>query len=187
MTTKPNRLLDALTATIRETSFTCPRTELQLTIRLPTRAICAEARMVATTAWGGRDIRTELDLEEYQSYQREQLLARCVFVAEDQDPIGIDTVQSLDEATLRRYDAELREIEEAADPPLESWTQEAVDNLIADIKKKDAGIAVRLKTFGETRLIGLVLCMGALLVNCETSNSSTSTSGSAKDSKPSPL
>lgn len=178
MTTTPNRLLAALANTTREVSFDCPRTKLALTVRLPSRAVCAVARQVATTDWGAREIRTALDLEEYQSYQREQLLARCVFVEVAEEPIGIDTVRALDEATLRHYDAELRTLEDAVDPPLESWSQEEVETLVDEVKKKAEGIEARLRSFGETRLIGLVLCMGALLAQSATSSCSTSTSGS---------
>ncbi len=176
-----NRLLEALAKSTRSRAFVCPRTALELEVRLPSRAACADARAAAAEAWGAREVKTAVDLEEYQSYQREQLLARSVFVAGDPAPVGLDTVHALDEPTLRRYDAELRALEDEADPPLESWTEAEVAALVEAVKKKDSGIEVRLRTFGETRLIGLVLCMGALLSSYETSSSSTSTSGTATD------
>ena len=170
-----NRLLQALEADNTPRKFTCPRTGVELEIHLPSRAMAKAARVQAQNEWGSREVNTVSELEEYQTYQREQLLARCAYL--DGQPVGLETIRALDEGTLRQYDAELGAIEDERNPPLESWTQEQVQALIGDIQKKDAGIEGRLRTFGVTRLVGLVLFMGALLSKSATSNSSTSCSG----------
>jgi hypothetical protein len=155
-----SRLLTALGQS-RLRAFACPRSGLQLEARLPSRSEVRAARTSTSQAWGTRPIVTGIDVDEYQSFYRERLLAACVLC--DGQPIGMEAVDQLDVATLRAYDAELSALQDEADPAVETWTDDEVSELVDGLKKKDTRIESLLRQSGPARLLALLRSMAEQL------------------------
>jgi hypothetical protein len=175
-TTAPkNRILAAVTSAPRENNSTCPRTGIELVARLPSRTERRDASAAASEQWGDRRLTLTSDYLEQINVQREHLLARCILC--DGQPIGLETISALDEATLDVYDQALSQLEHAANPESDTWTREDLDEVIDGLKKKEAATEERLKGFDGATLLPLLRTMADRLDSVPTPKSSSDTCG----------
>ncbi len=164
------KLVNALERAPRERDFECPRTGIKLRAVLPRRSVKHAATCHASDAWGERPIKRALDLDEYESLQREYVIAHCVF--DGDSPIGLDAVRALDERTLRVYDRAVRQLEDGADPDVSTWTEETITELLDGLKKKDPRIEALLTSLEGASLLSFLRTMADRPSTAPTSRSS---------------
>ena len=153
---RPNNRLMAAYALGRQCkTFECPHTGVTLTMRAPTYRDRMAAENLAAEMWADRPVKIGLDVTERANLTRALLIGFCLYESGADSPVGADILE-LGEDVLESYNAVLAGIES---PPLEEWTDEEYDGLVALLKKKDPQIAALLNVSEASKLFGLLRYM----------------------------
>ncbi len=162
-----NILIRARSA-LTERMYDCPSTGKRLLFRLPTRKqhrqaqthadrTCGKPTTVVNTATneiGNIDAQLVAAREEAIT---DFLLARCVYVDGEAQPVGSQVIDELDVVTYGEWDRLLEEMID--DRSLRNLTDDEVAEYIADLKKSGKPSPASLTTIGRSTLCALVLAL----------------------------
>ncbi len=164
-----NTIIKARSA-LTERLYSCPSTELRLLLRLPTRRqqrqaehhadkTCGKSSAVINTATNEIGNLDAPHLAARDQAITDYLLARCVYLEGERDPVGRQVIDDLDVVTYAEWEHLLEELID--ERSLRELTDDEVAEYIEHLKKSDNPSPDNLTTIGRNTLCALVRALAA--------------------------
>lgn len=158
------KFLVALRAAREPRRFTCPATGLAVTVRAPSQHEKASAHASVDIRWktSGREV-TALNLDAYRQDIELGVLAQVA--THEEKLLGADALGMLERETFEYYADQVAQASSDAELDV---SDEEVDKLVAELKKKPSSGEDILSIFAFAKLRAYVRSMAARLSNSPT-------------------
>jgi hypothetical protein len=162
MSDAATRFLAALS--VRDRSFSCPRTGLVVKLRAPSHLDEVKARAALDEAWNDRE-KHNLNALQYIDDFQIRLVGEVASI--DGERLGYEAVAALDGKTLEHYVEQLDQLREESG---ETMSAADLDEAIDELKKKQSSIVGTLNTYEPAKLRALLAYTVGLLSSSPTTS-----------------